>query len=49
MPKISPRKKNGSEITIATQYNKKKLHSVEEESLLMQCHSLNIEKIAKAN
>ena len=48
-PKISPRKKNGSEITIATQNNKKKLHSVEEESLLMQYHSTSIEKLPKRN
>ena len=32
-PKVRPCKKNSSEITIATQNNKKKLHSVEEESL----------------
>ena len=45
-PKYAPAK-NGSEITIATQNNKNKLHSVEEESLLMQYHSINIEKLPK--
>ena len=39
--------KNGSEISIATKNNKKKLHSVEEKSLLMQYHSINIEKLPK--
>ena len=29
------------------QNNKKKLHSVEEESLLMQYHSINIKKLLK--
>ena len=32
---------------VATQSNKKKLHSVEEESLLMQYHSINIEILPK--
>ena len=44
-PKIIPAK-NGSEITIATQ-NDKKLQSVEEKSLLMQYHSIKIEKLPK--
>ena len=42
---ISPRK-NGSEITIAT-LNNKKLHGVEEKSILMQHRSINIEKLPK--
>ena len=49
-PKISPRKKQ-----FRNQYRKyaiyriKKLHSVEEESLLMQCHSIKYRKTVEAN
>ena len=38
--------KNGSEITIATKIMRK-LHRDEEKGLLMQYHSINIEKLPK--
>ena len=45
-PKISPLKKR-FKITIATQTNKRNYRSVEEKGLVMQSHSINIEKLPK--
>ena len=46
-PKVSPRKKKVVQKSLSLRKIIKTLHSVEEESLLMQYHSMNIEKLPK--